>query len=211
LDLRTTAELKIMDKIKDAMEFFQRSAGKWRSQRTTHHLPFRRAETGGSDILVEALEANDPKIIEICKMHDVEPHLAIGGAFVSWDGSMAWDKEDENHEGTTVFALVPEADNPRKGKLLRERGYAEIVPVAGLYEMDEEDALVLITEYETMNILERFWFVNPNLRLRTSTVQRFGGFNTATFCTECRVVEEKSQSEEQEKDASVTAYAISGW
>ncbi len=200
-----------MDKIKDAMEFFQRSAGKWRSQRTTHHLPFRRAEIGGSDIQVEALEANDPKIIEICKMHDVEPNLAIGGAFVSWDGSMAWDKEDENHEGTTVFALIPETNNPRKGKLLRERGYAEIVPVAGLYEMDEEDALVLITEYETMSIVERFWFVNPNLRLRTSTVQRFGGFNTATFCAECRVVEQQSKSEEQEKDISVTAYAISGW
>ena len=34
-----------MDRIKDAMEFFQRSAGNWRSQRTTHHLPFRRAES----------------------------------------------------------------------------------------------------------------------------------------------------------------------
>ena len=80
-----------MDKIRDAMEFFERSAGRWRSQRTTHHLPFRRAESGGSDINVETLAANDSKIIEICQMHDVEPSLAIGGAFVSWDGSMAWD------------------------------------------------------------------------------------------------------------------------
>ncbi len=199
-----------MDKIRDAMEFFERSAGKWRSQRTTHHLPFRRAESGGSDIKVETLVAEDPKILEICQMHDVDPGLAIGGAFVSWDGSMAWDRENENHEGTTVFALIPEPENPRKGKLLRERGYAEIVPVAGLYEMDTEDGLVLITEYETMSIVERFWFVNPNLRLRSSTVQRFGGFNTATFCAESRVLDNRLETETSEKQTN-TIYAVTGW
>jgi hypothetical protein len=198
------------------VEFFQRSAGKWRSQRTTHHLPFRRAETGGSEIFVEALAPGHPKVIEICQIHAVEPTSASGGAFVSWDGSMAWDKENENHEGNTVFALIPDADNPRQGKLLRERGYAEIVPVAGRYHIDEEEALVLITEYDTMSIVERFWFVSPNLRLRTSTVQRFGGFNTATFCAEIRL-------EEGQPDVAATAqppevnqelgqfYSISGW
>jgi hypothetical protein len=200
-----------MDKIRDAKEFFQRSAGNWRSQRTTHHLPFRRAESGGSQIEVEFLEAEDPKIREICQMHDVDPQSAIGGAFVSWDGSMAWDKDDENHEGTTVFALIPDATDPRKGKLLRERGYAEIVPVAGEYEMDEEDGLVLITEYETMSIVERFWFVNPNLRLRSSTVKRFGGFNTATFCAEARVVEFNNSVSENNSELISPVYAVSGW
>ena len=196
-----------MDKIKDAREFFQRSAGQWKSQRTTHHLPFRRAESGGSDINVEFLDAEDSRIAEICQMHDVDPSLSIGGAFVSWDGSMAWDKDNEDHKGTTVFALIPDADNLRKGQLLRERGYAEIVPVAGQYEMDSEDGLVLITEYETMSIVERFWFVNPNLRLRSSTVKRFGGFNTATFCAEARVVEESPTSGTE----AIANYAISGW
>ena len=199
-----------------AVEFFQRSAGKWRSQRTTHHLPFRRAETGDSEIWVEALTADHPRVIEICQIHEVDPALAAGGAFVSWDGSMAWDKEDENHEGNTVFALVPDANNPRQGKLLRERGYAEIVPVAGRYQMDDEDGLVLITEYETMSIIERFWFASPNLRLRTSTVQRFGGFNTATFCAETRVEDRLSDSEGTAEQAEVVLearefYSISGW
>lgn len=198
-----------MDRIKDAMEFFQLSAGQWRSQRTTHHLPFRRAESGGSDISVEYINPEDPRIVEICQMHDTDPNLAIGGAFVSWDGSMAWDKDNEDHKGTTVFALIPDGDNKRKGKLLRERGYAEIVPVAGLYEMDAEDGLVLITEYETMSTIERFWFVNPNLRLRSSTVQRFGGFNTATFCAEARVVEDSKVSSSEE--LTTDNYSVTGW
>lgn len=199
-----------MNSIKDAKEFFQQSAGKWRSQRTTHHLPFRRAESGGSNINVEFLEARDEKIAKICEMHDVDPAMAIGGAFVSWDGSMAWDKENEDHKGTTVFALIPNPKNPRKGKLLRERGYAEIVPVAGEYSMDEEDGLVLITEYETMSIIERFWFVNPDLRLRSSTVKRFGGFNTATFCAESRV-NTTQESAAKSRSVEKTAFAISGW
>ncbi|GBF80739.1 phycobiliprotein lyase [Aphanothece sacrum] len=177
----------------DAMEFFQRSSGQWRSQRTTHHLAFRRAEIGNSEIFVEALGTDHPKISEICQLHEFDPSLAIGGAFVSWDGSMAWDKDDENHQGNTIFALIPDADNPRQGMLLRERGYAEIVPIAGRYHLDQDDALVLITEYDTMSTIERFWFVNPDLRLRTSTVQRFGGFNTATFCAEMRQTPEPKE------------------
>lgn len=197
----------------DVMEFFQHSAGRWRSQRTTHHLPFRRAENGGSEIWVEALAADDPKIIEICKLHEVDPSLAIGGAFVSWDGAMAWDKEGEDHTGSTVFSLIPDPDKPRQGKLLRERGYAEVVPVAGRYEMDDEDGLNLITDYETMSIVERFWFLTPDLRLRSSTVQRFGGFSTATFCIEARLEAEVTLPEAIASPTSTNqpSYAISGW
>jgi hypothetical protein len=177
----------------NALEFFQKSAGKWRSQRTTHHLAFRRAEKGGSEIYVNPLNADDPKVIEICQMHEVEPSQAIGGAYVKWDGTMAWDKEDdENHKGETVFALVPDDQAGRKGKLLRERGYAEIVPVIGRYEIDDENALVLITDYSSMSSYERFWFPAPNVRMRTSSVKQFGGFTQATFCTEELMVGENN-------------------
>ena len=191
----------------DAMEFFQKSAGNWRSHRTTHHLAFRRAETGTSDIFVEALPPEHEKIIEICNIHDCDPSKAVGGAFVRWESNMDWDREDENHEGTTVFALIPDEENNQQGMLLRERGYAEIVPIAGRYHIDEEDALVLVTDYETMTTIERFWFTNPNMRLRTSTVQRYGGFNTATYCTEMRVDDQEGLTAQ-----STSAYEqFCGW
>ncbi len=192
----------------DAIEFFRRSSGEWKSQRTTHHLPFRRSETGQSRIHVETLSVDSPMVPEICALHNVDPSSAVGGAYVSWDGSMSWDKQDENHQGSTVFVLVPEPGNPQKGTLLRERGYAEIVPVAGNYYIDGENALVLVTEYETMSIFERFWFVNPNTRLRTSTVQRFGGFSTATFCIESRIDLENISTP---LSNTIPIYALSGW
>jgi hypothetical protein len=192
----------------DVMDFFRMSAGQWNSQRTTHHLPFRRAELGGSNISVEALDAGHPSVVEICQLHDVEPALAVGGAYVTWHGAMAWDKDDEKHEGSTVFALVPDVDDPKQGQLLRERGYAEIVPIIGRYEIDGEDGLLLITEYETMSSIERFWFANPNLRLRTSVVKRFGGFSTASFCAESRVAEVITEPEAAQALAPLSAF---GW
>jgi hypothetical protein len=199
----------------DAMQFFQLSAGKWKSSRTTHHLAFKRSELGESDILVETLGADDPEIIALCQMHEIDPSLSIGGSRVRWLGTMAWDREgEENHEGKTVFAIVPEVDDPRKGRLLRERGYAEIVPVVGLFHMDEDDGLVLTTEYETMSSIERFWFSGPNLRLRTSTVKRFGGFNTASFCAEARV-EETDVADTSNPAAEISSvqplYSVLGW
>lgn len=178
----------------DAMEFFQLSAGQWRSQRTTHHLPFRRAESGESEITVATLQADHPRVVEICQLHEVDPGLAVGGAQISWQGTMAWDKTDENHQDSTVMVIVPESDNPRKGRLLREKGYAEIVPVAGHFLMDDEDGLVLITEYETMSSHERFSFASPDLRMRTSTVKRFGGFSTSSICVETRIGSELDHS-----------------
>lgn len=203
----------------DATKFFELSAGKWRSQRTTHHLPFRRSETGESEINVDSLSADHPKVIEICQLHEIDPSLAAGGALVSWQGTMAWDKTDENHQDSTVMVLVPEPGNPQKGKLLREKGYAEIVPVAGLYQMDDDDGMVLITEYETMSSQERFSFVSPDLRMRTSLVKRFGGFSTASLCIESRVDSHFSEASsldrksQQGEDGSESGeyYSILGW
>jgi len=193
----------------DAIEFFELSAGKWKSSRTTHHLAFKRSEIGESEILVESLPANNPEIIALCQMHDIDPNLSVGGSRVRWQGTMAWDREgEENHEGKTIFAIVPDADNPRQGRLLRERGYAEIVPVVGQFHMDEEDGLVLTTDYETMSSIERFWFPSPHLRLRTSTVKRFGGFSTASFCAESRLGEDSNtiQNSQAKQLASVLGW-----
>jgi hypothetical protein len=204
----------------DVVEFFQQSAGKWQSQRTTHHLAFKRSEMGNSQIQVEALAADHPKIKELCELHQIDPHLAVSGSHVSWQGSMSWDRENEgNHVGETVFALVPDTDNPRQGRLLRERGYAEIMPVVGRYLMDDDGGLVLTTEYETMSSIERFWFASPNFRMRTSTVKRFGGFSSTSFCTESRIeadsttVEgENSTPEQVKKDiTSKPFYSLLGW
>ena len=105
---------------------------------------------------------------------------------------MAWDRAGESHEDQTMFGLIPSDDSGRSGLLLRDRGYAEKAPVAGEFRMDEENGLILTTDYEMMSSLERFWFAGPNLRLRTSTVQ--GLSNNASFCMETRMLDTPAPS-----------------
>jgi len=173
--------------IADALSFFRLSCGRWRSQRSSHHLLHRRAEAGGSFIEVVELDAHDPRLIAISELHGEDPGRLVGGCRVTWNASMAWDKAGEAHEGESVFGLIPTDERGRAGLLLRDRGYAETAPVAGHFAMDGRDGLLLTTSYETMNSLERFSFAGPDVRLRTSTVE--GLSNTASFCVETRVLD----------------------
>ena len=173
------------ESIANALSFFRLSCGRWRSQRSSHHLLHRRAEAGGSFIEVVEIAAADPRLIAIAELHGENPAGLVGGCRVTWNASMAWDKAGEAHEGESIFGLIPTDELGRSGLLLRDRGYAETAPVAGHFAMDERDELLLTTGYETMASLERFSFAGPNVRLRTSTVE--GLSNTASFCVETRL------------------------
>ena len=195
--------------IADAISFFRLSCGRWRSQRSSHHLLHRRAEAGSSFIEVVELEAGDPQLIAIAELHGQDPGKLVGGCRVTWNASMAWDRAGEAHEGRSVFGLIPIDERGRQGLLLRDRGYAETAPVAGHFVMDDRDELVLSTGYETMNSLERFSFSGPNVRLRTSTVE--GLSNTASFCVETRILETEAPAPPKAPGALSGALSPLGW
>ncbi|KAK4528833.1 hypothetical protein GAYE_SCF65G6780 [Galdieria yellowstonensis] len=177
--------------LKDAMDFFRLREGQWRSWRVTHHLAFRRDEQGFSNIVMKVLDKTDERIIELCRAHQVEPQLAAGGCYVEWEAQMSWDQEGENHQGSTIFAIVPDDEDGCSGKLLRDRGYAEIVQVAGTFRLTDNKELVLHTPYDGGDVEETFAFIDKDTVIRSSTVKRFGGFATATFSTERRENAEK--------------------
>ena len=191
--------------IADALSFFQLSCGRWRSQRSSHHLLHRRAEAGGSLIVVEELALGDERLQAIAALHGQDPAGLVGGCRVRWSGSMAWDKAGEAHEGESLFGLIPTDERGRAGLLLRDRGYAETAPVAGHFRMDAHDGLLLSTDYETMSSWERFSFAGPNVRLRSSTVE--GLSNTASFCIETRCLEDASPTRAATGTTAVPAAA----
>ena len=194
--------------IADALSFFRLSCGRWTSQRSQHHLLHRRAEAGASFIVVEELQKGDERLAEIAARNNESVERIIGGCWVRWSGSMAWDRAGESHEDQTMFGLIPTDDAGRSGLLLRDRGHAEKAPVAGEFRMDAENGLILTTDYEMMSSLERFWFAGPNLRLRTSTVQ--GLSNNASFCMETRQLDDTSVPTEIPA-TSAKALAPFGW
>ena len=200
--------------IEDALSFFQLSCGGWRSQRSVHHLLHRRAEAGGSLIVVEELERSDKRLAEIAALHGQDPAGLVGGCWVRWSASMAWDKAGEDHTGESVIGLIPTDERGRAGILLRDLGYAEKAPASSLFSMDERDGLLLSTEYETMSVWERFAFAGPNVRVRSSTVE--GLSNNASFCIETRCEtsgSDKPSATAQSADSTSAEPALSllGW
>ena len=177
--------------IDDALSFFQLSCGRWRSQRSVHHLLHRRAEAGGSLIVVEELHPGDRRLLEIAELHGQDPAGLVGGCWVRWSASMAWDKAGEDHTGDSVTGLIPTDERGREGLLLRDLGYAEKAPASSRFHMDERNGLLLSTEYETMSVWERFAFAGPDVRVRTSTVE--GLSNNASFCIETRCSADDSE------------------
>ncbi len=106
------------ESIADALSFFRLSCGRWRSQRSSHHLLHRRAEAGGSFIEVVEIDAADPRLIAIAELHGENPAGLVGGCRVTWNASMAWDKAGEAHEGAGLTHL----QSPQPVAVLGERG-----------------------------------------------------------------------------------------
>lgn len=170
-------------------EFVEHSLGKWRSQRSAHHLAFHHFEEVTSEIEIKSLAHDDQKVIELCKVNQVDPHLIASPFYMSWQGESDWD-EDEVLSGSTVLVPVPDTENPARGKLLREQGYAESVPAVGYYQLVEDGSFILTTKYERAAAEEKIWFATPNLRLRVSLIKTGDGkgVTTASFSSEIRAL-----------------------
>jgi phycoerythrin-associated linker protein len=174
----------------DINEFVARSIGQWRSQRSAHHLAFGHFEAVKSNIDIVTISPDDPAVIALCKDYDVDPALAASPFKMSWEGESDWD-DDSVVSGNTVLVPVPATGDLRRGKLLREQGYAETIPAAGEYYFTDDDTFVLITAYDRAAAEERIWFATPHLRFRVSSIKTSSGTGvvTASFASEIRANE----------------------
>lgn len=173
----------------DINQFVACSFGKWRSQRSAHHLIFSHFEAVQSIIEIVPLAPDDPDVLSLCKDYDIEPQSIASPFRMSWEGESDWDEnQNEELKGTTVLVPVPDLTVENRGKLLRDRGYAETMPAVGEYHLTDDGVFVLQTQYDRAAAEEKIWFVNPNLRFRVSMIKTSDGAGvvTASFSSEIR-------------------------
>jgi phycoerythrin-associated linker protein len=171
----------------DIAEFVERSLGQWRSQRSAHHLLFRHFEAVESVIDIEAIAPDETAVQELCKAYDIDPQMTTSPFRMTWEGQSDWD-EKEVLKGTTILVPVPDPQQPNRGKLLRDQGYAETIAAAGDYHITEDGTFVLVTAYDRAAAEEKIWFGTPNLRFRVSLIKTSDGNGvvTASFSSETR-------------------------
>lgn len=172
----------------DIQEFVAQSIGTWRSQRSAHHLAFGHFEAIESAIEIASLTCKDTSVVDLCKAYGVDPKQAVSPFQMRWEGRSDWDEGEEVLQGSSVLVPVPDPDQPSRGKLLRDQGYAETMAAAGDYHLMEDGTFVLLTSYDRAAAEEKIWFVNPNLRCRVSLIKTSGGSGvvTASFSSEIR-------------------------
>lgn len=172
------------------MDFFRKSEGIWFSQRTVHRFDSDADESGESNLIITVLEKDDPQIQDICNEQNVNPSLVSGGASFQWQGNLSDKEPDPNYKA--ILVDVPNPDDLRTGKFLRNKGYVEGIPVIGEYDFSGRGVLSIDTEYERNQGRERAWFVTDDFRVRVSTVQIMNGINLMTYCSERRCVSMES-------------------
>ncbi len=172
----------------DIDTFVEKSLGRWRSQRSAHHLAFAHFEEIRSVIDIEALAKDDPAVIALCESQGFDAQLIANPFKMSWEGETDWN-EDDVLKGQTILVPVPDATIPNSGKLLRDQGYAETIPAAGEYVIYPDGTFVLTTGYDRAAAEEKIWFASDNLRFRVSLIKTAGGkgVTTASLSSEIRV------------------------
>ncbi|MCU0537401.1 MAG: phycobiliprotein lyase [Hydrococcus sp. Prado102] len=180
------------------MDFFRKSEGTWFSVRTVHHFDSVEDESGESNLIIQVLEPNAPQVIEVCKLQNVDPALASGGASFMWQGNI--DDREPNSDYAAILVDIPNPENNRYGKFLRNRGYVEGIPVIGVYQFADDGILTINTEYERNQGQERSWFLTDDFRVRVMTVKMMNGVNQMAYCSERRCVSQSKLEEMIERN-----------
>ena len=170
------------------MDFFRKSEGTWFSQRSVHHFDAAADESGESNLIIQIMEKDHPKIKEICDKQAVDPSLAVGGATFMWQTTLDAKDKEPNPNYAAILVDIPEPNNPQSGKFLRNQGYVEGIPVIGRYNFAADGVLTIDTEYEKNQGQERCWFITDDFRVRVSTVRMMNGVNLMTYSSERRCV-----------------------
>ncbi|KOR37280.1 MULTISPECIES: phycobiliprotein lyase [Planktothricoides] len=171
----------------DIIEFFEQSAGKWFSQRTSQHMAETKSVADSTDLWIDSLEKNDQEVLQLCQDHKVNPSLALCAVRVRWENKPLY--KEPKKMGSTVLVAIASDPHAKEGKLLRKPGpgISDRAGNVSRFAIGNDNAVTITTESDSLFAEERLWFAGDNLRLRTSAVKDETGYSLLSFCSEIRM------------------------
>jgi hypothetical protein len=150
------------------VDFFQRTEGKWKSQRRYYTL---RTETEPqevvSSIAIKYLAPGTSELLELAKMHELSPDMPLlVGSKVTWESNYT-NGDRKSLSGSTVFGVL--------GNILyRDRGFATPKPVIATYSFINPQTMCLRTEYSGSVFEEEIKLIGNNYRTRQTIISKAG-------------------------------------
>jgi CpeS-like protein len=151
-----------------AVEFFQQTEGKWKSQRRYYTL---KKETEPQEVTslidIQFLDRGASELLELGKMHNFNSDRAlVCGSKISWESNYT-NSSQKPSSGSTVFGIL---DNI----LYRDRGFATPNPICATYTFTNPQTLCLRTEYSGSVFEEEIKLIGKNYRTRQTIISRAG-------------------------------------
>lgn len=167
----------------DIVNFFEKIEGTWFSQRTTHFELGHPSQTGQATLTITRPSANDPRIVGLCQQFDANSAGAIFTLKVCRTGQAStYGSALTTPEAETILVGLKQ-NAPSVGRFFSQTESA--IATEGQY-LFENEVLTFKAQHDDYQCEERLWFMNPNLRMRTSLLTRSDGFRMASFCSEIR-------------------------
>jgi hypothetical protein len=151
-----------------AIEYFQQSAGKWKSQRRYYTLKQDvEPQEVVSHLTVRFLEQGTPELANLAQLHQLNDETALlCGTEVTWESNYMGTTRKPS-QGSTIFGI--------KGNILyRDRGFATPAPVIATYSFTNPSTLCLRTEYSGSIFEEEIKLIGTNYRTRQTIISRAG-------------------------------------
>jgi CpeS-like protein len=147
--------------------FFQRSAGHWRSERRYYTLPDGDVKEVVSLITIRFLPQGCAALQALAQLHDLAADEPLTcGAEVRWNSTDSVSGQKQS-QGDTLFGV-------RGSTLYRDRGFATTKPVTADYHFTNPETLCLRTEYKGSVFEEELKLVGQNYRTRQTIISRAG-------------------------------------
>jgi hypothetical protein len=150
-----------------AAEFFQKSAGKWRSQRRYYTLPDGETKEMVSLITIQFLDQGCAELQQLAQLHELSDRAALTcGAQVAWESTDSVSGRKQS-KGSTLFGVLGTT-------LYRDRGFATSKPVTAEYYFTNPQTMCLRTEYNDSVFEEELKLIGSNYRTRQTIISRAG-------------------------------------
>ncbi|MBW4616340.1 MAG: phycobiliprotein lyase [Desmonostoc vinosum HA7617-LM4] len=148
-------------------EFFQQSAGDWRSQRRYYTLGDGEVQEVVSFITVRFLEQGNEELIKLAHLHEMEDETALTcGALTTWESNYNRPSAKQS-KGSTVFGVLGI-------ELYRDRGFSTTKPIIAQYSMRDPKTMCLRTEYSGNLFEEEIKLIGTQYRTRQTIISRAG-------------------------------------
>ncbi|MEM8504991.1 MAG: phycobiliprotein lyase [Cyanobacteria bacterium P01_D01_bin.1] len=187
----------------EIVNFFEKMAGRWFSQRTTHALSTQQSKAGKSDLEVTFLAPDAAEVKALCESTNGKNTGGLAAPLCGLQIQQSSTIEGDTKPSVLTTLMVPfepDSSAPGEGPSVNEASVNE-VPVNGallssgspgqgvkhsIYTLEDE-VLTIVTKDDQARATERVWFINDNLRMRTGMTELASGLRIASFCSEIRM------------------------